>query len=44
MTPDHNGYQQEGLHIAQASIHHGVRWSTSRAYLRPAADGRTCTS
>jgi choline dehydrogenase len=37
LTPDHNGYQQEGLHIAQTSIHNGVRWSTSRAYLRPAA-------
>ena len=24
------------MHIAQASIHRGLRWSTSRAYLRPA--------
>jgi choline dehydrogenase len=37
VTPDHNGYRQEGLHIAQSFIHDGVRWSSSRAYLRPAA-------
>ena len=37
VTPDHNGYQQEGMHIAQASIHRGVRWSTARGYLRLAA-------
>jgi choline dehydrogenase len=37
ITSDHNGYQQEGVHIAQAFIHDGVRWSSSRAYLRPAA-------
>jgi choline dehydrogenase len=36
VTPDHNGYQQEGLHIAQSFIHDGVRWTSSRAYLRPA--------
>jgi choline dehydrogenase len=36
ITPDHNGYKQEGLHVAQVSIHDGVRWSTARAYLRPA--------
>ncbi|WP_030621554.1 choline dehydrogenase [Streptomyces fulvoviolaceus] len=36
VTPDHNGYRQEGLHIAQSFIHDGVRWSASRAYLRPA--------
>ena len=36
VTSDHNGYRQEGMHIAQASIHRGLRWSTSRAYLRPA--------
>ncbi|MGR9459412.1 choline dehydrogenase (plasmid) [Rhizobium leguminosarum] len=36
VTPDHNGYKQEGLHVAQAFIHNGLRWSTSRAYLRPA--------
>jgi len=36
VTPDHNGYKQEGLHIAQAFIHNGVRWNSARAYLRPA--------
>ena len=36
VTADHNGYRQEGLHVAQASIHDGVRWSSARAYLRPA--------
>jgi choline dehydrogenase len=38
ITVDHNGYQQEGMHIAQTNIDKGVRWSTSRAYLRPAMD------
>jgi choline dehydrogenase len=38
VTPDHNGYKQEGLHIAQAFIHDGVRWNSARAYLRPAVD------
>ncbi|HEX5905833.1 MAG TPA: choline dehydrogenase, partial [Propionibacteriaceae bacterium] len=37
VTTDHNGYQQEGVHIAQAFIDHGLRWSAPRAYLRPAA-------
>jgi choline dehydrogenase len=36
ITPDHNGFRQEGLHVAQSSIHRGVRWSAARAYLRPA--------
>ena len=36
VTSDHNGYRQDGMHIAQASIHRGLRWSTSRAYVRPA--------
>lgn len=38
ITTDHNGYRQEGMHIAQSFIHAGVRWSAPRAYLRPAAD------
>ena len=33
VTSDHNGYRQEGMHIAQASIHRGLRWSSSRAYV-----------
>src|SRR5437016_14331126 len=36
LTPDHNGYKQEGLHIAQAFIYKGLRWSSARAYLYPA--------
>ncbi|MGK0149647.1 choline dehydrogenase [Pseudomonas putida] len=36
VTDDHNGYRQEGLHIAQALVHDGVRWSSSRGYLHPA--------
>ena len=36
VTPDHNGYRQEGMHVAQSFIHNGLRWSSSRAYLRPA--------
>jgi len=34
ITPDHNGYRQEGLHIAQAFIGDGVRWTTAHGYLR----------
>ncbi|NTX26745.1 choline dehydrogenase [Burkholderia pyrrocinia] len=37
VTKDHNGYRQEGLHIAQAYIHNGRRWSAARGYLDPAA-------
>ena len=37
VTPDHNGFRQEGMHVAQSFIHDGLRWSSSRAYLRPAA-------
>jgi choline dehydrogenase len=40
VTPDHNGYRQEGLHVAQSFIHEGVRWGASRAYLRPARQRR----
>jgi choline dehydrogenase len=36
ITEDHNGFRQEGAHIAQATIHAGRRWSSSNAYLRPA--------
>ena len=38
LTPDHNGFRQEGVNIAQATTHQGRRASTSRAYLRPARD------
>jgi choline dehydrogenase len=38
LTPDHNGYRQEGLHVAQSFIHDGLRWNAARAYLRPALE------
>jgi len=40
VTEDQNGYRQEGMHVAQANIHRGVRWSTCRGYLEP-IKGRT---
>jgi len=36
IAKDHNGYRQEGLHIAQAFIHRGLRWNANRGYLQPA--------
>jgi choline dehydrogenase len=36
IAKDHNGYRQEGVHVAQAFIHDGLRWNADRAYLRPA--------
>ncbi|MGV2052418.1 choline dehydrogenase [Agrobacterium sp. 22-209-1] len=36
VTPDHNGCRQEGLHVAQAYIHQGSRWTPADGYLRPA--------
>jgi choline dehydrogenase len=38
IAEDHNGYRQEGLHIAQAFIHRGLRWNANRGYLQPALD------
>jgi choline dehydrogenase len=35
VTGDHNGYRQEGMHIAQSFIHGGERWNAARAYLGP---------
>lgn len=35
-TADMNGYRQEGMGRMDMTIHHGRRWSTARAYLRPA--------
>ena len=43
VTPDHNAHRQEGLHIAQSFIDQGVRYSASKAYLRPAAHRRNLT-
>jgi choline dehydrogenase len=36
VTPDMNGYQQEGFGRMDMTIHHGRRWSAAMAYLRPA--------
>ncbi|MEN0105843.1 MAG: GMC family oxidoreductase N-terminal domain-containing protein, partial [Pseudomonas sp.] len=33
LNKDQNGYQQEGVNVAQASTYKGERWSTARAYL-----------
>lgn len=35
-TEDMNGYQQEGFGHMQQTTHNGERWSTAKAYLRPA--------
>ena len=36
MTPDLNGYQQEGLGPMDMTTFRGRRWSAAKAYLRPA--------
>lgn len=36
LTADHNGYQQEGVNVAQATTRGGERESVSKAYLGPA--------
>ncbi len=36
VTPDMNGYQQEGFGAMDMTVHQGRRWSTAMAYLRPA--------
>ena len=35
LTPDQNGAQHEGFHVAQGFTRNGNRCSTARAYLRP---------
>ncbi|MEW6597659.1 MAG: choline dehydrogenase [Pseudomonadota bacterium] len=30
---DHNGYQQEGVHVTQRNIHAGARWSAAQGYI-----------
>jgi choline dehydrogenase len=35
LNRDYNGFRQEGIHVHQANIDHGVRASAGRAYLRP---------
>ncbi len=37
LTPDHNGFRQEGVNVAQVTTWKGERESTSRAFLQPAA-------
>jgi len=36
VTEDYNGHQQEGFGAMEMTVHHGVRWSASNAFLRPA--------
>ena len=36
VTPDYNGYQQEGFGPMEMTVHKGFRWSAATAYLRPA--------
>lgn len=38
IAKDHNGFRQEGLHVAQAFIHRGLRWNAVRGYLAPSLD------
>lgn len=34
INPDHNAERQDGIHVTQRNVHKGIRWSTSRAYLK----------
>jgi len=36
VTPDYNGYQQEGFGPMEMTVYRGFRWSAANAYLRPA--------
>jgi choline dehydrogenase len=36
ITPDYNGYQQEGFGPMEMTVYKGFRWSAANAYLRPA--------
>jgi len=42
-TDDYNGSKQEGFGPMEQTIHHGRRWSTANAYLRPALKRRNVT-
>lgn len=35
VSPDYNGYQQEGFGPMHMTVKNGVRWSSANAYLRP---------
>jgi choline dehydrogenase len=39
-TDDYNGSKQEGFGAMEQTIHHGRRWSTANAYLKPALKRR----
>ncbi len=43
VTRDYNGEQQEGFGPMEATIHKGERWSSAKAYLRPAEKTGLCT-
>jgi choline dehydrogenase len=42
-TEDMNGYQQEGFGWMDTTVHKGMRWSASTAYLRPAMTRKNLT-
>ncbi|SNY91362.1 choline dehydrogenase [Cohaesibacter sp. ES.047] len=42
MTPDYNGEKQEGFGPLEATIWKGDRWSTVKAYLKPAIKAGRC--
>jgi len=41
-TPDYNGRQQEGFGPMDQTIKNGLRWSSAKAYLRPAIQSGKC--
>ena len=41
-TPDYNGKQQEGFGPMDQTIKNGLRWSSAKAYLRPAIQSGKC--
>jgi choline dehydrogenase len=43
LTADQNGFQQEGVNVAQSTIRNGSRESTAIAYLRPAENRANLT-
>jgi choline dehydrogenase len=40
VTPDYNGYQQEGFGPMEMTVYKGFRWSAANAYLRPSIKRR----
>ncbi|NCV49101.1 MAG: choline dehydrogenase [Rhodobacterales bacterium] len=41
-TPDYNGNQQEGFGPMDQTIKNGLRWSSAKAYLKPAIQSGNC--